>query len=76
MNFKQQLLLAKSGDKKAQEELLGRYRPLLVRESIHHGVFDEDLYQELCITLLNCVCQRKSSAKGLEKVKHHQHKMN
>lgn len=55
MNFKQQLLLAKSGDKKAQEELLERYRPLLVRESIHHGVFDEDLYQELCIALLNCI---------------------
>lgn len=38
MNFKQQLLLAQSGDKRAQEELLEQYRPLLVRESIHQGV--------------------------------------
>ena len=55
MNFKQLLLLAHSGDEGAQEEILARYRPLLVRESIHHGVFDEDLYQELCITLPNCI---------------------
>ena len=55
MTFKQLLLLAQTGDKRAQEELLTRYRPLLVRESIHHGEFDEDLYQELCITLLKCI---------------------
>lgn len=55
MNFEQMLRLAHSGDEHAQEELLTRYRPLLVRESIYHGVFDEDLYQELCITLLNCI---------------------
>lgn len=55
MNFKQLLLLAHSGDKFAQEEILTQYRPLLARESIHNGVFDEDLYQTLCITLLNCI---------------------
>lgn len=55
MNFEQMLFLARSGDECAQEELLMWYRPLLVRESIHHGFFDEDLYQELCITLLNCI---------------------
>ena len=55
MNFKQLLLLAHSGDQYAQERLLAQYRPLLVKESVHYGVFDEDLYQELCITLLNCI---------------------
>lgn len=55
MNFKQLLLLAHLGDKYAQEEILTQYRPLLVKESIHNGFFDEDLYQELCITLLNCI---------------------
>ena len=49
MNLKQLLLLAHSGDE------LALYRPLLVRESIVNGVFDEDLYQELCITLVNCI---------------------
>jgi len=34
---------------------LARYRPLLVKESICNGFFDEDLYQELCITLVNCI---------------------
>ena len=55
MNFRQMLLLAQAGNEAALEELLMRYRPLLVRESIYNGVFDEDLYQELCITLLNCI---------------------
>lgn len=55
MNFKQLLLLAHSGDELAIEDFLALYRPLLVRESIVNGVFDEDLYQELCITLVNCI---------------------
>ncbi len=55
MNFKQLLLLAHSGDEQAIEDFLALYRPLLVRESIVNGVFDEDLYQELCITLVNCI---------------------
>lgn len=55
MNFKHLLIQAQSGDKYAQEELLDQYRPLLARESVQHGVFDEDLYQELSITLLNCI---------------------
>lgn len=55
MNFKQLLFQAHSGDEHAIEDFLALYRPLLVRESIVNGVFDEDLYQELCITLLNCI---------------------
>lgn len=55
MNFRQLLYLAHSGDEHAIEDFLALYRPLLVRESIVNGVFDEDLYQELCITLVNCI---------------------
>lgn len=55
MNFKQLLLLAHSGDECAIEDFLVLYRLLLVRESIVNGVFDEDLYQEQCITLVNCI---------------------
>ena len=55
MNFKDLLLRAKSGDNEALTELLLMYRPLLLKESIVDGVFDEDLFRELCIVFLKCV---------------------
>lgn len=55
MNFEELLTQAKCGSKTALDEILTRYRPLLVKESICNGFFDEDLYQELCIILLNCI---------------------
>lgn len=48
---------AKAGDEKAFGELLIMYRPLLLKESIVDGVFDEDLYQELCVVFLKCICK-------------------
>ena len=55
MRFRDLLLQAKAGDEKAFDELLIMYRPLLLKESIVDGVFDEDLYQELCIVFLRCI---------------------
>ena len=55
MRFKELLLQAKAGDEKAFGELLIMYRPLLSKESIVDGIFDEDLYQELCIVFLRCI---------------------
>lgn len=55
MNFKNLLLQAKDSSKEAEENILMLYRPLLLKESIQSGVFDEDLYQELCITLIKCI---------------------
>ena len=55
MIFKELMLRAKGTDKTAIGELLTMYRPLLLKESIVDGIFDEDLYQELCLTLLSCV---------------------
>lgn len=55
MIFKGLMLRAKENDKTAIGELLTMYRPLLLKESIVDGIFDEDLYQELCLTLLSCV---------------------
>lgn len=55
MNFKEILTLAQDGDNFAAEKILAQYRPLLLKESICQGVFDEDLYQELCITVLSCI---------------------
>ena len=54
-DFKNLLLRAKENDHAAFSEILAMYRPLLLKESIINGSFDEDLYQELCLTLLCCV---------------------
>ena len=55
LNFKELLLRAQAGDLQAQEKILSLYQPLLMKESVVRGIFDEDLYQELCITLLTCI---------------------
>ena len=55
MSFKELLLRGKLDDKQAMGELLSMYQPLLMKEAIVEGVFDEDLYQELCIVFLKCV---------------------
>lgn len=55
MKYRELILRAKAGDRVATETLLTLYRPLLVKMSIVYGLFDDDLYQELCLTLLRCV---------------------
>ena len=55
LNFKELLLRAQAGDQRAKEKLLSLYQPLLMKESVINGIFDEDVYQELCITLLTCI---------------------
>lgn len=55
MNFKELLLQAQRGDKSAMSKIVTMYKPLLVKESIVYGTFDEDLFQELCLTCLRCV---------------------
>lgn len=39
----------------AREEIFRMYRPLLIKNAMDKNVFDEDLYQELSATLLNCI---------------------
>ena len=55
LNFKELLLRAQAEDQQAKEKLLSLYQPLLMKEAVINGVFDEDVYQELCITLLTCI---------------------
>lgn len=55
MNFREVLLQAKEGKEDAAALLLEMYRPLLIKNAIINGRFDEDLYQELCITFLKCI---------------------
>jgi len=55
VNFKELLQRAKMDDQQAKQEIIAMYRPLLVKEAVVNGVFDEDIYQELCETLLLCI---------------------
>lgn len=55
MNFEDVLLRAKACDEAAIHTILEMYKPRLLKESIINGVFDEDLFQELCITVLRCI---------------------
>lgn len=55
MNFKEILLRAKTGEEPAVIALLEMYKPLLIKGAIFGGRFDEDLYQELYITLIRCI---------------------
>ncbi len=55
MNFKDLLLGAKENAPGAAAEILSMYKPLLLKESIADSVYDEDLYQELCLILLHCI---------------------
>ena len=55
MNFKELLQRAQMGDQQAKQEILSMYRPLLVKEAVVNRMFDEDIYQELCETLLYCI---------------------
>ncbi len=46
---------AKMDDQQAKQEIISMYQPLLMKEAVVNGVFDEDIYQELCETLLLCI---------------------
>ncbi|ANU45013.1 helix-turn-helix domain-containing protein [Enterocloster clostridioformis] len=55
MDFKEKLQQAKAGDVKEKEHIFLTYRPLLLKYAMVENRFDEDLYQELSKTLLNCI---------------------
>ena len=55
MEFERVLFRAKQGDEKAIEQILEMFRPMLIRNSLIQGVFDEDLYQEFVIETLKCI---------------------
>ncbi|MDO4275209.1 MAG: helix-turn-helix domain-containing protein [Eubacteriales bacterium] len=55
MSFEEVLFRAKQGDAEAIDEILEMYRPLLIKNALVNGRFDEDLYQELVIEALKCI---------------------
>lgn len=55
MNFEEVLFRTKMGDHVATEQIVEMFRPLLIKNSLINGRFDEDLYQELRIEVLKCI---------------------
>lgn len=55
MDFEEVLFRAKQGKETAIEQILTMYRPMLVRNSLVNGEFNEDLYQELVVEVLKCI---------------------
>ena len=55
MNFEEVLFRAKMGDHVATEQIVEMFRPLLIKNSLLNGSFDEDLYQELSIEVVKCI---------------------
>ena len=55
MNFEELLYRAKQGDEAAVQQILEMYRPLLIKNSMVMGLFDEDLYQDLTVEVLKCI---------------------
>ena len=57
MTFRDILIRAKLGDETAKLEILEKYKPMLIKNSILNGRFNEDLYQEQCLVLMKCINQ-------------------
>lgn len=55
MEFEEILFRAQQGDKKAVERILEMFRPMLIRNALIKGIFDEDLYQDLVIEAIKCM---------------------
>ena len=55
MEFEELLFRAKMNDKQAIEQITEIYQPLIIKNALVNGVFDEDLYQELMVELLKCI---------------------
>lgn len=55
MEFDEFLFRDQQGDKKAVERILEMFHPMLIRNALIKGIFDEDLYQELVIEVLRCI---------------------
>lgn len=55
MNFEEVLFQAQMGNQEAILQIMEMFQPLLIKNSLINGRFDEDLYQELRIEVLKCI---------------------
>lgn len=55
MKFEELLFCAKNGEKSSIEQILEMYKPMMIKNSLVNGQFDEDMYQEIVLTALKCI---------------------
>lgn len=55
MNFERLLTEAKNGNENAVMQIVEMYKPALLKNSMIHNKFDEDLYQQLTGIVLKCI---------------------
>lgn len=55
MDFARLLEQAQNGDREAELAIIQMYKPLIIKEALVYGVFDEDLYQELIVRTILCI---------------------
>lgn len=55
MEFEKILFRAQQGEIRAVEQVLEMFYPMLIRNALIKGRFDEDLYQELVMETLKCI---------------------
>ena len=55
MNFKMLLLRAQDGEPYAVGQIFKMYKPLIFKEAVIDGIYDEDLFQEFCLLLFRCI---------------------
>ena len=54
-SFNTLLALAKQGDESSILKIIEIYKPAILKNSMLGGTFDEDLKQQLIVTLLKCI---------------------
>lgn len=55
MDFEELLLRAKMNNIQAIEQIVEMYHPLLVKNALIDGIFDEGLYHELIVETIKCI---------------------
>ena len=55
MEFEKILFRAQQGETQSIEQIIEVFRPMLIRNALVEGGFDEELYQELIIEVLKCI---------------------
>lgn len=55
MEFEEILFRAKNGEDAALQQMLETFHPMLIRNALVNGWFDEELYQELLLETMRCI---------------------
>lgn len=54
-SLKNIMIKAKNGDSEAIEEIIEKFKPLIIKKSIIYGYFDEDCYQECVLSIIKSI---------------------